>query len=135
MPNGRARADTSLGWVRRTTDKTLTMGKPSRARKESSKGRKSGVRGRKARSKASVRNRRLRASGEPIGIVQTEEDDFSFVETDDGEKLFFENYLYLNPYRSLSSQSVSHAIDESGELEYDRAAFGLVGVTPDGGKA
>lgn len=45
-----------------------------------------------------------------IGIVKIE-NEHSFVETDDGERLFFENILYFNPYRVLSIDDDSWVID------------------------
>jgi hypothetical protein len=52
-----------------------------------------------------------------IGTVQMDENGTSFVKTVDGERLFFENYVGINPFRGIGSQSRSVAIDGSGELD------------------
>ena len=57
------------------------------------------------------------AGGEPTGTVQMDENGVSFVKTSDGDRLFFENYMYHNPYCGIGSQSRSVAIDGSGELD------------------
>ena len=71
--------------------------------------------------KSSVEVPRSTQAGETsVGTVQIDDNGVSFVETPDGETLFFENEISHNRHRGIGSDVHSNARDENGDTLYFR---------------